>query len=109
MAKRIASDIGGQLEADKKGIAANAAALELIIRCVPDIDVAARLNELLGEIKYLNPSTEKNIAAYQQRISDKIGDMKLVVTKARKNSVKSSVLPIIEEIYYIIAERNSKM
>jgi oxalate decarboxylase/phosphoglucose isomerase-like protein (cupin superfamily) len=105
--KIIHYNIEELLAPDMKAIRENALALELIIRAVGDPETAAALSELQSEIRYMNPSVERNVAAYQEKIAGRIGDMRIAVTKIKKGGGKT-LQPLIEDVQYIIAERNSK-
>jgi hypothetical protein len=62
------------------------------------------LNALKPKLKYLIPSTNKNVIEYDKKIKNLFEDMKIVLSKNNKDEEKS--MSMIKETERLIAERN---
>lgn len=99
-----------QIEADIELIEENARAVDvLMVYSKSDAATLEKLTALKDDIKYLSPSCEAEVKAYDKKIADKLGDLKLALNKARQRDMFEQSKQLIEEIELVIAERNSKM
>lgn len=70
--------------------------------------VFERVESLKNQILFENPSSEKEVEAYDSRIKSQISDLKIALAKAKDRGTYSSVNRIISQIEVLIIERRQK-
>lgn len=96
-----------KVKEDRELIESNSRAVDaLIILAKDNVDVISGLKELQKQIKYLIPSENRKVVDYDKTIGNKIGDLRIVLTKA-DGEVNKKVENLLTEIKLAIADRNA--
>ena len=93
---------------DRELIEQNAKSVEaLIVLAEDNAELVEELRDLQNTLKYLIPSTDSKVWDYDKSIKNKIGDLRIALTKSDgENSKKSD--EILTEIKLAVADRNTK-
>lgn len=85
---------------NKAYIAKMANAVDVLISLVDDSEreVIDGLRHVQDEIRYLNPSNNKNVLAWDEKINNKLADIKLAIVQAKKMLDYCGVKDIISEM-----------
>lgn len=68
----------------------------------------AKLGELQEKLKYLIPSTNKDVIRCDEKISDKLDDIKIALNKSG-DAQSQKVDDCLQSVYITIAERGTKL
>ena len=72
-------------------------------------DLTTILNELQDKVKYFNPSMNEDVLALDKKISNKLGDLKIEINKARTKGEYANAISLANEIKDdLVVERESK-
>lgn len=94
---------------DRELIAANSSALEaLFVLANGNEELVSELKNLQEKIKYLIPSSDSKINDYDKTIKNKIGDLRIALTKADGETSKK-VEGLVTDIKLAVADRNAKL
>lgn len=94
---------------DRLLISENAASVEaLIVIAKGNPEVIGELKDLQEKLKYLIPSANTKIAEYDKTIKNKLGDLRIALTKADGETTKK-VTDVIEDIKVTVVDRNTKL
>ena len=94
---------------DRNLISENAASVEaLIVLAKGNLEVIGELKELQEKLKYLIPSPKAKIVEYDKTIKNKLGDLRIALTKADGETTKK-VTEAIEDIKVVVVDRNTKL
>ena len=80
----------------------------LLVHAEGNAELTAELKELQGNLKFLRPSDDSNVTDYDKKIKNKIGDMKIALTKSDGES-SAKALDILKDIKLALAERNARL
>ena len=101
--------IADKVKEDRELVEANSKAIEaLIILANDNASVINELNNLQEKLKYLIPSDKSKVADYDKMIKNKIGDLRIVLTKS-DGEVTKKATDILTDIKLAIADRNTKL
>lgn len=101
--KKKVSDLTTQ---DRELIEFNAKSVEsLIVLAKGNFDLIKELNVLKEKIKYLIASDKAKIYDYDKAIKNKIGDLKIALTRS-EGADNKSIQQLIAEIDLAVADRN---
>lgn len=104
--KKKAAD---KVKEDRELIETNSKAIDaLIILAKDNTEVISGLRELQKQIKYLIPSENHKVMDYDRAIGNKIGDLRIVLTKA-DGEINKKVENLLTEIKLAIADRNMRV
>ncbi|MGI6701609.1 MAG: hypothetical protein ACOX3U_04025 [Christensenellales bacterium] len=76
-----------------------------LLMLVDDEDFEARLKRIYDMIEYANPTSDENIISMERRISNHLGDLKIMLVSRQE---RRSVNLKMNTIYRHITERNSR-
>lgn len=94
---------------DRELVADNAKSVEALIVLAKDNDaMIQKLKDLQEKLKYLIPTADSKIASFDKSIKNKLGDLRIALTKANGEESKK-VDELLEEIFVTIADRNVKI
>lgn len=72
-------------------------------------ELVAILKEMQDKIKYFNPSNKPEVLELDKKIVNKLGDLKIDITKAKQKGDYANALNLASEIKdSLVVERNSK-
>ncbi len=101
--------VADKVKEDRELIEVNSKAIEaLIILAKDNVDIVNELHVLQEKLKYLIPSDDSKIVDYDKAIKNKIGDLRIVLTKS-DGEVTKKTTNIITDIKLVIADRNTKI
>lgn len=89
-------------------IETNSKAVEALLVLAQDEQTAATLRELQEKLKYLIPSEDAKVTDCDKTIRNKIGDLRIALTKSDGEASKKTA-ELITEIKLTIADRNTKL
>lgn len=98
-----------KVKEDRELVEANSKAIEALIILAQNDDVI--VNELKGvqeKLKYLVPSDNSKVFDYDKSIKNKIGDLRIVLTKS-DGEVTKKANDILTDIKLAIADRNTRL
>ncbi len=102
--KRYLSEIYSK---DRKTILLSAQDIDVLIALDRDGMYKDRLLELKDELLYISPRDNEVVFEMDQKIKEKIGDLKLVLNK-NKDVDDENIFLIIDNIFVMIKERDAK-
>ena len=70
--------------------------------------LTSQLKDLQDTLKYLIPSSKSEIMDYDKKIKNKIGDLKIALTKS-DGETSSKATDALQEIKIAISERNTRL
>jgi len=76
-----------------------------LMMLVDDVDFVERLKGLSEKIEYANPSTDEDIFNLDNKISNQLGDLKIMLTTRQP---RRNINYKMETITILITERNSR-
>lgn len=79
----------------------------LVTMCVNNIEVRESLEQIKDNLKYSLASNDQKVYNLDQRISERIYDLKLSLSRAVSKGSFHSVKKAINEIKFMIVERNT--
>lgn len=98
-----------KVKEDRELISFNSRSVEtLLVHAENNQELTAELNDLQTKLKYLMPSEKSDVTDYDKKIKNKIGDMKIALTKSDGES-SSKAMDILKDIKLAIAERNARV
>lgn len=98
-----------RVKADRDLVETNAKTVEaLVILAQGNAEVEAQLRELQEKLKYLIPTEDPKVYDCDKGIRNKLGDLRIALTKADGESSKK-VQECITEIKLAMADRNVKV
>ena len=99
-----------QLLNNKHHIEAMAASVDVLISLGQDNEeLVAILKEIQDKIKYFNPTQKSDVLDIDKKIENKLGDLKIDLTKAKQKGEYANALSTANEIKdVLVVERNSK-
>ena len=104
--KKKAAD---KVKENRELIEDNSKAIEaLIVLSKDNVEIIDDLKELQEKLKYLVPSNDSAVIDYDKKIKNKIGDLKIALTKSDGETSKKAT-EILMDIKLAIAERNAKL
>jgi len=95
----------GQIIKSKNLIEENTAKTEALLTLATGKPSYDAIKPLVGELKYLNPSVDSAVVHKDEKISDKLGDMKIKLASERDKT--DDILQIIKDIKFLLAEREA--
>lgn len=94
---------------DRELISENAKAIDALIVLVGDNqDFVNKLKELQEKLKYLIASSDSKIFDFDKLIKNKIGDLRILLTKSEGNLSKKEI-NALQDIELTIVDRNQKV
>lgn len=94
---------------DRELIARNSKALEaLVIIAGDNAEIICELRGLQEKLKYLIPSDNPKVIGYDKTIENKIGDLRIALTKS-DGEVTKKATDIITDIKLAVADRNTRL
>ena len=94
---------------DREFIETNSKSIEAIVVLAKDNEeIIQDLKELQETLKYLIPSAESSVIDCDKKIKNKIGDLKIALTKSDGETSKKAA-EVLMEVKLAIAERNAKI
>lgn len=94
---------------DRELIAENAKAIEaLVVLSQDNEELITELRELQNELKFLRPSNAPKVMDYDKSIKNKIGDLRIALTKSDGESNKKTK-ELIMDIRLAVADRNTRI
>ena len=93
---------------DRKTLLLAAQEVDVLILLDKDKKFERSLNELKDELLYISPRENKDVCEMDQKIREKIGDLKLVLNKY-DNMNEENVDKIISTAMVMIKERDAKV
>lgn len=101
--------VADKVKADRELVASNSKAIEgLIVIAKDNEEIVAELKALQEKLKYLIPSENPKVADYDKAIKNKIGDLRIALTKSDGESSKKAK-GILTDIKLDVADRNTKI
>jgi hypothetical protein len=97
-------DVAKINQSDRDLINYNSKTIDVLVSMSNSESFINALNALKPKLKYLIPSTNKNVIEYDKKIKNLFEDMKIVLSKNNKDEEKS--MSMIKETERLIAERN---
>lgn len=101
--------VADKVKEDRELVETNSKAIEALIILAQNDDVI--VNELKGvqeKLKYLVPSDNSKVFDYDKSIKNKIGDLRIVLTKS-DGEVTKKANDILTDIKLAIADRNTRL
>lgn len=100
---------GDKTKEDRELISENAKAIDaLIILAKDNQDFVDKLKELQEKLKYLTASSDSKIFDFDKAIKNKIGDLRILLTKCEGNLSKKET-NVLQDIELTIIDRNQKV
>jgi len=94
---------------DRELISENAKAIDaLIVLAGDNQDFVNKLKELQEKLKYLIASSDSKIFDFDKLIKNKIGDLRILLTKSEGNLSKKEI-NALQDIELTIVDRNQKV
>lgn len=83
---------------------------EVLIAIVGEqsLEMREKLLILQDQIKYLDPSADRNVLAVEGKLENKLGDLKIALSKANASRGFVAANDLIEDCFILIAERKAK-
>lgn len=101
--------VAEKTKADRELVASNSQAVEALIVIAKDNDeIIGELKVLKEKLKFLIPSENPKVADYDKSIKNKIGDLRIALTKSDGEATKKA-LNILTDIKLDVADRNTKI
>ena len=99
-----------QLLNNKHHIEAMAASIDVLISLGQENEeLVATLKAIQDKIKYFNPSDKSDVLDLDKKIENKLGDLKIDITKAKQKGEYANALSLANEIKdVLVVERNAK-
>lgn len=97
-------DVAKINQSDRDLINYNSKTIDVLVSMSNSESFINALNALKPKLKYLIPSTNKNVIEYDKKIKNLFEDIKIILSKNNKDEEKS--LSMIKETERLIAERN---
>ena len=98
-----------KVKEDRELVAFNSKSIEtLLVHAEKNQDLTNELKELQNKLNYLIPSIKSEILDYDKKIKNKIGDMKIALTKS-DGETSNKAEDILKDIKIAIAERNARL
>ena len=105
--KKISKDLSDE---DLKIIKQNCQIIDVLMvhgdACEP---LCEKLKDLREKIEFLNPSTNPDVKNADKKIGDKLGDIKIALSKCSAKGDFEGWEKLVREIEVAIAERNTKL
>ncbi len=105
--KKISKDL---IDEDLKIIKQNCQIIDVLMvhadACEPLVE---KLKDLREKIEFLNPSTNADVKTADKKIGDKLGDIKITLSKCSAKGDFEGWEKLVREIEVAIAERNTKL
>jgi hypothetical protein len=105
--KKISKDL---IDEDLKIIKQNCQIIDVLMvhgdACEP---LCEKLKDLREKIEFLNPSTNPDVKNADKKIGDKLGDIKIALSKCSAKGDFEGWEKLVREIEVAIAERNTKL
>lgn len=80
----------------------------LVVLAKDNSEIVSKLKDLQEKLKYLIPSDKSTVTDYDKVIKNKIGDLKIILTKS-DGEVTKKATNILTEIELAVADRNTKL
>lgn len=101
--------VADKVKEDREFVETNSKAIDsLIILARDNVVVVNELKGLQEKLKYLIPSDNSKVVDYDKTIKNKIGDLRIVLTKS-DGEVTKKATDILTDIRLAIADRNTKL
>ncbi len=101
--------VADKVKEDRELIEANNKAVEALIILANDkVVIVNELQGLKEKLKYLIPSDKLKVIDYDKSIKNKIGDLRIVLTKSDGEETKKAT-NILTDIKLAVADRNTKL
>lgn len=101
--------ISDKVKEDRELIEFNSRSIDAIIVLAKDNDeFINELKALQGKLKYLIPSEKSKIFDFDKTIKNKIGDLRIVLTKS-DGEVTNKATDILLDMKLAVADRNAKL
>ncbi|MCD8040575.1 MAG: hypothetical protein LUF82_03560 [Clostridia bacterium] len=102
------ADTDGKVISSRADVNANVQAIEVLIYLAEGKpEMVTRLKTLQDKIKYLTPSSAKEVAAIDQKIYSALGDAKIELSKTKGESKSGKAEKYLERAELLIAERSA--
>lgn len=101
--------IADKVKEDRELVESNSGAIEALVILAKNNEVIVNdLQDLQEKIKYLIPSDKSKVLECDKSIKNKIGDLRIVLTKSDGELTKKAT-DILTDIKLVIADRNTKL
>lgn len=99
-----------QILENKNAIADMADSVDVLISLAKEnSDLVSALTDMQDKIKYFNPSMSDDVLALDKKISNKLGDLKIELNKAKQKGEYEKASELVSEIAdNLVVERASK-
>ncbi|MDE6474047.1 MAG: hypothetical protein K2L70_03005 [Clostridia bacterium] len=102
-------NVADKVKDDRELISLNAKSIDsLIVLAKDNRDMTSQLKELREKIAYLIPSDNSKVVDYDKSIKNKIGDLRIALTKSNGETSKKTDETICD-IQLTIADRNARL
>ena len=87
-----------------------AASMDVLISLAKDnAELVDVLEEIQGKVKYFNPTQDKDVQALDKKINNKLGDLKIDISKGKNKEDYTKALETAREVRDIlVVERTAK-
>lgn len=79
----------------------------LITLAESEPELVEELKDIQNELRYLNPIDSHDAEKYDSKIADKIGDTKILLTKAERKEDFTKAYDAVKELKYLTVERKN--
>lgn len=101
--------VADKVKEDRELIESNSKAIDaLFILAKDNVVIVNILQEVQEKLKYLIPSDKPKVSDYDKSIKNKIGDLRIILTKYDGEETKKA-MNILTDIKLAIADRNAKL
>lgn len=84
-------------------------AAQIFAATVTEGEVGEKLKKLADVLTYSSASRDAQVVAFDKKISDKLGDLKIALNKAKSNERYDVVMELADEIMALLNERNVRI
>jgi len=100
---------GAKAKEDRELVNANSKAIEaLLLLAQKNDDLVKDLKRIQEKLKYLIPTENAKVLDYDKAIKNKIGDLRIVLTKSEGETTKKAS-DLLLDIEMTVADRNAKI
>ncbi|MCD8372076.1 MAG: hypothetical protein LUD27_02100 [Clostridia bacterium] len=106
--KRKNKDSDEKIIESRGDVNGNVQAIEALLVLADGLpELTARLKALQDKIKYLTPSSKKEVASIDEKIYNALGDAKIELSKAKDDKKTGKTQKYLDQIDLLIAERSA--
>ena len=101
--------VADKVKEDRELVETNSKAIDaLVVLAKDNVVIADELKALQEKLKYLIPSENSKVVDCDKTIKNKLGDLRIVLTKSDGESTKKAN-DILTDIKLAVADRNTKL